>query len=92
MPLAPATGDGTAGHTLLTSEYLDIVERVYSSIATEVYRRIGSDVHDKITLFPTAHLRAVALYHEAEDFARSNTVDAYEQAIALYRECSVTSI
>ena len=86
VPSAPATGDGTAGHTLKASEYEDIVERVYSSIATEVYRRIESDVREKIALFPTAHLRAVALYHEAEDFARSNTVDAYEQAIALYRE------
>jgi len=85
-PPAPAAGAGTAGYTLKASEYQNIVERVYSSIATEVYRRIESDVREKIALFPTAHLRAVALYHEAEDFARSNTVDAYEQAIALYQE------
>jgi tetratricopeptide (TPR) repeat protein len=72
--------------TLGASDYLDIVERAYSSIATEVYARIEKDVREKLGLFPTAHLRAVALYHEAEDFARSNTVDAYEHAIKLYRE------
>lgn len=65
--------------------YRQIVERVYSSVATEVYKRIEEDVRAKIELFPTTHLRTIALYHEAEDFARSNTVDAYERALELYQ-------
>ena len=66
--------------------YNQIVERVYSRIATEVYRQIFSDVKGKIAMFPTNYLRAVALFHEAKDFQRSNTVDAYDYAIELYRE------
>ena len=67
-------------------KYTQTVEQVYSRIATEVYRQIESDVKGKIELFPTPFLRALALFHEAEDFARSNTVDAYDRAIELYKE------
>ena len=74
-------------HSRLDSDrYNHIVEGVYSSIATEVYRQIESDVKKKATLFPTRYLRAVALFHEAEDFARSNTIDAYDRAITVYSE------
>lgn len=66
--------------------YDHIVERVYSTIANEIYGQIESDIKEKIKLFPTAYLRAVALFHEAEDFARSNTIDAYDRAIELYKE------
>lgn len=72
--------------TLNADRYNQIVERVYSSIATEIYKQIESDVKGKIALFPTPYLRAVALFHEAEDFARSNTIDAYDRAIQLYNE------
>jgi hypothetical protein len=68
-----------------TARYEQIVERVYSSVATEVYRKIEADVRAKIDWFPTRHLRAVALFHEAEDMARSNTVDGYDRALDLYR-------
>jgi tetratricopeptide (TPR) repeat protein len=71
---------------LAADEYNQMVERVYSRVATEVYAQIELDVRNKINLFPTAYMRAVALYHEAEDFARSNTIDAYDRAIALYRD------
>jgi tetratricopeptide (TPR) repeat protein len=67
-------------------DYDWIVEQVYSRIATEVYRQIELDLQDKIRQFPTRYLRAVALSNEAEDFARSNTVDAYDRAIALFQE------
>jgi tetratricopeptide (TPR) repeat protein len=67
-------------------KYTQIVEQVYSRIATEVYRQIESDVKGKIELFPTPFLRALALFHEADDFAKSNTVDAYDRAIELYKE------
>jgi len=67
------------------TRYEQIVERVYSSVATEVYRKIETDVRTKIEWFPTRHLRAVALFYEAQDMARSNTVDAYDRALDLYR-------
>ena len=78
----------TAGseNVLDAARYNRIVERVYSTIATEVYRQIESDVTAKVESFPTKYLRAVTLFHEAEDFARSNTVDAYDRALELYRE------
>jgi tetratricopeptide (TPR) repeat protein len=66
--------------------YGRIVEHLYSRIATEIYRQIKSDLNEKIQLFPSKYLRAVALFHEAEDFSRSNTIDAYEHAIDLYRQ------
>jgi type III secretory pathway component EscV/tetratricopeptide (TPR) repeat protein len=69
-----------------TLQYDQIVERIYSSVASEIYRRIESDVKEKLKLFPTRYMRAAALYYEAEDFARSNTIDAYDHAIKLYRE------
>jgi type III secretory pathway component EscV len=67
-------------------KYNQIVERAYSSVATEIYKQIESDVKEKISLFPTRYLRACALFHEAEDFKNSNTLDAYDRAIKLYRE------
>jgi tetratricopeptide (TPR) repeat protein len=89
----PCPGDGNnaaagvdAPHPLDTNEYNQIVERIYSSVATEIYSQIQSDLKTKMTLFPTKYMRAVALYHEAEDFARSNTVDAYDRALHLYKE------
>ena len=65
-------------------EYERILERTYFSIATEVYRQIKEDVSRKVDLLPNRWFRATALLHEAEDYARSNTLDAYEQARELY--------
>lgn len=67
-------------------QYDQIIERVYSSVATEIYKQIESDVQEKMDLFPTSRLQAVALFHEAEDFAVSNTIDAYDHALELYEE------
>lgn len=61
------------------------VERLVSSISTEIYRQIKIDLDEKMDLFPTKHMRAIGLYHEADDFAQSNTLDAYQHAIELYR-------
>lgn len=69
-----------------TNKYNQIIERIYSNIATGIYKQIKTDLKEKINLFPTKYLRAVALYYEAEDFARSNTIDAYDYAIELYKE------
>ena len=79
-------GERVPSEELGVDRYNQIVERVYSSVATEIYRKIESDVKEKIKQFPTAYMRAVALFHEGEDFARSNTIDAYDRALELYRE------
>jgi hypothetical protein len=70
--------------TLDRKDYERILERIYFSIATEVYQQIRKDVERKIDLLPTSYFRAVALFHEAEDYARSNTLDAYREAGVLY--------
>ncbi len=83
------TKDGVSKNTgikLTSNKYNQIVERAYSRVATEIYKQIECDLKEKIKLFPTKYLRAVALYNESEDFARSNTIDAYDKAIDLYKE------
>jgi hypothetical protein len=85
LKVAPgATADAAGEVELKHSEYKSLLEWVYSSVATEIYRQIKLDVAKKIELMPTRYLRAVALYHEAEDYARSNTLYDYEEASALY--------
>lgn len=72
--------------TITSARYNQLIERVYSSIATEIYKQIELDVKKKMDLFPTNYLRAVALSNEARDYMRSNTVDSYDHAIELYKE------
>ncbi|HXK03299.1 MAG TPA: FHIPEP family type III secretion protein [Verrucomicrobiae bacterium] len=64
--------------------YERIQERLYFSVATELYRQIREDVAGKIDLLPTSHFRALAYFYEAEDYSRSNTLDAYKEASKLY--------
>ncbi|MDX1686460.1 MAG: FHIPEP family type III secretion protein [Candidatus Promineifilaceae bacterium] len=71
---------------LTVRQYERIVERVYSSVSTEIYKQIRQDVQRKIDLLPARRFRAAAYFHEAEDYARSNTLDAYEEARKLYYE------
>src|SRR5262245_36498867 len=63
--------------------YESITERIYFSVATAIYARIEEDVQEKIDLLPTASFRAAAYYYEAEDYVRSNTLDAYDKARSL---------
>ena len=64
--------------------YDDLLERVYHSVVSEVYRRLQEDVQRKIDLLPTRKLRVIALLHEADDYAQSNTLHAYDRAAELY--------
>jgi tetratricopeptide (TPR) repeat protein len=66
--------------------YEKLVERVYFSVATRIYRQIRDDVQRKINMLPRRYFRAAAYFFEAEDYIRSNTLDAYEQAQKLYAE------
>ena len=72
--------------TLTHTEYYQIVERVFSKIVSEIYKQIKTDLDEKIKLFPTSYLKAVGLENEAYDFERSNTIDAYDNAISLYEK------
>jgi hypothetical protein len=81
----PLTGDDTPD-ILDTREYNQLLERVYSQVTTEVYDQIEKDIRDKINLFPTAYLQAKAYYYEAEDMAKSNTINSFDSAIQLYKE------
>jgi len=82
-----ATADANAATPSLSPrQYEQILERVYFSVATEIYKQIQQDVKRKIELLPNDYYRAVALFHEAEDYARSNTFDAYTEAMKLYEE------
>ena len=83
---APKAGLRPAKDTLDVNGYKQLVERVYSRIATAIYNQIKADITGKIQLFPTTYLRAAALFHEAQDFTKSNTIDAYDHAIVLYKE------
>lgn len=65
-------------------EYERILEWVYFSVATQIYKRLRRDVENKIRLLPSKYLRATAYLHEADDYARSNTLDAYEEAQVFY--------
>jgi tetratricopeptide (TPR) repeat protein len=80
------TWAGTESAALTAATYERVVEEVYGRIAGEIYRQIKQDVERKIQALPTLYLRAVALFHEAEDFARSKTADGYDLAVELYRK------
>lgn len=67
-------------------QYEELIEQIYFSVVTKVYQQIRQDVEQKISLLPTRRHKAVAYYHEAEDYARSNTLRAYEEAGQLYLE------
>jgi tetratricopeptide (TPR) repeat protein len=66
--------------------YETLLERIYFSIATHLYRQIRQDVLKKIELLPKRYFRAAAYFYEAEDYVRSNTLDAYGEAEQLYAE------
>jgi tetratricopeptide (TPR) repeat protein len=70
--------------TLSRAQHDDILEKTYFSVASHIYKEIREDIEKKIELLPTPYLRATAYLREAEDYASSNTVDAYEDGRELY--------
>ncbi len=85
-PLNEACEDGeaTTPNRLTPEQYEQLLERVYSGVATEIYRQITKDVQHKIDLLPTNYLRATAYLHEAQDYATSNTLVAFDEAERLF--------
>ena len=72
--------------TLAPEAYEKLLERLYFSVASHLYAQIRVDVARKINMLPKRYFRASAYFYEAGDYARSNTLDAYEQARELYAE------
>lgn len=90
FPLGEAKGQARETAPLhpppLTHEqYEQLFERVYWSVASEIYAQIRRGVEKKIKLLPPGRLRAAAYLHEADDYGASNTLDAYDSARQLYR-------
>lgn len=83
-PEQPERVVDTTHHT--TSDYEQIVREVQAHVEKAMYAQILGDIRKKILLYPTSFRRAVGLFYEAEDFEHSNTIDAYDHAITLYRE------
>ena len=83
---APPVNYTVATPQLEFSDYERILDRVYFSVTTAVYRQIRHDVDRKIKLLPSRNLRANAYLYEADDYVRSNTLDAYAEAEGLYRK------
>lgn len=67
-----------------SSVYAAVVESVYYAVASQIYVQIREDVEAKIETLPTRWLRAVAYLFEAEDYTRSNTLDAYDGGCELF--------
>jgi tetratricopeptide (TPR) repeat protein len=67
-------------------DYRMMFERVYWSVASQIYAQIRQGVAEKVKLLPRGRLRAAAYIREADDYAASNTLDAYEAARKLYRQ------
>jgi hypothetical protein len=83
----PENEDEAPGPLGLTRDDTDkILEHVYFSVATRLYKQIQGDVERKIDLLPTRYLRATAYMYEAEDYAQSNTLDAYDDAQVLFEK------
>ncbi len=53
---------------LTPRDYERLLERLYFSVVSVLYREIRKDVKHKIDLLPTAYTRAVALFYEAQDY------------------------
>jgi tetratricopeptide (TPR) repeat protein len=66
--------------------YEKLLEWVYFTVASRIYRQIREDVERKISLLPKRYFRAAAYFYEAKDYQRSNTIDAYDAARELYGE------
>ncbi|GIX09282.1 hypothetical protein [Elioraea sp.] len=65
--------------------YGRILERTAYSVASAIYARLREDVARKVEALPVRRHRAAAYLREAEDWARSSTLNGYDDALALLR-------
>jgi hypothetical protein len=66
-------------------DYARILERIAYSVASAIYARLREDVAAKVAALPARAHRAAAYLREAEDWARSSTLNGYDDALALLR-------
>lgn len=85
-PVKYPVEESSDGFRLSRSQHVDVLERTYFSIASHIYAEIRQDIERKIRLLPTAFMKATAYLREAEDYARSNTMDAYAVSLHLYEK------
>jgi tetratricopeptide (TPR) repeat protein len=83
--LSPAAS-GDDPPEISAQDYRMMFERVYWSVASQIYAQIRHGVAEKVKLLPRGRLRAAAYIREADDYAASNTLDAYEAARRLYHQ------
>jgi hypothetical protein len=85
-PEGPAARRSTLPPALDEPQYQLLLERVYWAVASRIYAQIRESVEQKAMLLPPGRLRATAYLNEAHDYARSNTLDAFDAARDLYRK------
>jgi len=82
-------GDGRSRRLpppLYREQYRLLLERVYWAVASRIYSQIRRRVEEKAMLLPPGRLRAAAYLNEANDYACSNTLEAFDAARDLYRK------
>jgi tetratricopeptide (TPR) repeat protein len=82
----PGQPERVVDPVVATSGCPDVLEQLQAHIEKTMYAQIRSDIRKKIRLFPTSFRRAAGLFCEAEDFEKSNTIHAFDNALSLYRE------
>lgn len=81
----PDKTDAVARQEVDPEDYDTILERLYFTLASHIYRQIESDIQKKVDLLPGKYLRATAYLNEADDYGNSNTLDGLDYAIRFYR-------
>lgn len=80
----PGAAEGQAAE-LAGPDYARLLERIAYSVASAIYARLREDVARKVEALPVRAHRAAAYLREAEDWARSSTLNGYDDALALLR-------
>jgi hypothetical protein len=83
--LAPPVNYTLENTQLELDDYERILDRLFFSVTTAIYSQIRSDIERKIAQLPGRRLKATAYLFEAEDYATSNTLDAYSAAEQLFQ-------
>lgn len=80
-----------AASSLAQEDYDRLLNWLYFHVASEIYKRIRSDVERRIGLLPTPRLRVAAYLREAEDYVVSSNFDGYSDAADFYESAILAS-
>jgi hypothetical protein len=70
--------------SLSTTTYQRLVERLYWSVATQVYFVLRSEIQRRIDLLPTRFLAAQSSCVEAQDYGHSRMLDGYNEGLDFF--------